>query len=97
MENHFKTRQKMTILQYDPSRTKASLTHMLIELTDEALEYVWRPIVGAYNRTDNHNPKAMSKEDVNHYRLIDVAAHGSARDIAAFDDFGTWYFLICRG
>jgi len=53
---------------------------------------VWRPIAGACNWTDEHNPNALSEEDVNRYRLIDAAAHGSTKDIEFFDDFNNWYF-----
>ncbi len=66
-----------TINQFDPSRARAGLMKMLSELSVDALEYVWRPIVYAYYLTDENNPDALSNEDAERFSLIGAAAHDS--------------------
>ncbi len=79
--------ENKTINQFDPSRARAGLIRMLSELSVDALEYVWRPIVYAYFLTDDNNPDAISDEDANRFDLISVAAHGSPEFVSRLNDW----------
>ncbi len=76
-----------TINQFDPSRARVGLMKMLSELSVDALEYVWRPIVYAYYLTDDNNPDALSDEDVNRFDLIGAAAHDSSEFVSRHNDW----------
>ncbi len=65
------------INQFDPTRARAGLMRMLSELSVDALELAWRPVVYAYCLTDDNNPDALSDEDAERFSLIGAAAHGS--------------------
>ncbi len=76
-----------TINQFDPSRARIELLRMLSELSAEALEYVWRPIVYAYFLTDDNNPDALSDEDAERFSLIGAAAHGSPEFVSRLNSW----------
>ena len=57
-------------------KARTTLTKMLLALSDEALEYVWRPIVYAYYYTDQRDPDRLTDDDANRLSLIGTAAHG---------------------
>ncbi len=76
-----------TINQFDPTRARAGLMRMLSELSVDALEYVWRPIVYAYYLTDDNNPDALTDEDVCRFDLISAAAHGSSEFVSRLNDW----------
>lgn len=57
-------------------KARITLTKMLLNLSDDALEYVWRPIVYAYYYTDQRDPDRLTDDDANRLSLIGAAAHG---------------------
>ncbi len=75
-----------TINQFDPSRARAGLMRMLSELSEDALKYVWRPIVYSYFVTDDHNPDALSAEDSERFSLICSAANDSLELVRSIND-----------
>ncbi len=75
------------INQFDPSRARAGLMRMLSELSVDALEYVWRPIVYAYYYTDYHDMDMLTDDDSKRFDLIGAAAHGSPEFISRLDDW----------
>ena len=62
----------------DIFRARVELMRMLTELSDEALEYVWRPIAYAYYHTDNHDNNVLSDEDVHRILLVISVANDPA-------------------
>ena len=56
---------------------RTTLTKMLLALSDEALEYVWRPIVYAYYYTDMRDPDRLTDDDSKRLALIIAVAHES--------------------
>ena len=60
------------------AEARLKLTEMLLALSDEALEYAWRPIAYAYYYTDGRDPDRLTSEDAARLTLIGVAAHGDA-------------------
>lgn len=65
------------VKQRDMCRARVELMKILAELSDEALEYVWRPIVYAYYWTDGHDQVILSEDDRERMLLICVVAHES--------------------
>lgn len=55
--------------------SREKLAEMLLELSDDALEYVWRPINYAYYMTDDRGPDRLTAEDSLRFSLIGEAAH----------------------
>ncbi len=93
--------ENKTIVQYDPSRARVSLIRMLTELTDEALDYVWRPIVYAYNWVDAHDMDSMAKADDNRFGLLVDIAYSPSEVVSLFNPFGfgssrTWYDMEAK-
>ena len=73
-------------------KARTTLTKMLLALSDEALEYVWRPIVYAYYYTDDRDPDRLSEEDSIRFSLIGAAAHDNPETVAMLNKFhiGLW-------
>ena len=71
---------------------RITLTKMLLALSDDALEYVWRPILYAYYYTDDRDPDRLSEEDSIRFSLIGAAAHDSSEMVSMLDKFhiGLW-------
>ena len=63
-------------------KTRLNLTKMLLALSDDALEYVMRPIVYAYYYTDQRDPDRLTDDDVNRLCLIGAVAHGSEKTVS---------------
>lgn len=59
----------------DMFRSRMELMRMLDELSDIALEYVWRPITYAHCLTDGHSIGTMTHEDMDRFGLIVSAAN----------------------
>lgn len=59
----------------DMKKAKEELLKMLTELSDDGLEYVWRPIAYAYYWTDEHGIELMSKDDMMRINLVCAVAH----------------------
>ena len=68
-------------------RVRTELMWLLTELSDDALEYVWRPIAYAYYWTDHHNPELLSEDDARRFRLIGAATNGSHETVRVMDIF----------
>ena len=64
---------------------RITLTKMLLTLSDDALEYVWRPIVYAYYYTDQRDPDRLTDDDVKRLGLIGAAAHGGEKLVSRLD------------
>ena len=64
---------------------RITLTKMLLALSDEALEYVWRPVVYAYYYTDQRDPDRLTDDDVKRLSLIGVAAHSGEKLVSRLD------------
>lgn len=82
--------ENKTINQFDPSRARANLIQMLSELSADALEYVWRPIVYAYYYTDNRDADTLTDDDSKRLSLIGVAAHGSSELVSRLNSWSFW-------
>ncbi len=76
-----------TINQFDPSRARDSLIQMLSELSVDALEYVWRPIVYAYYWTDKRNQSLLTDDDVYRFSLICTAVNDSPELVRELSDW----------
>lgn len=63
--------------QRDMLRARMELMRMLTELSDNALEYVWRPITYAHCLTDGHSIGTMTHKDMDRFGLIASAANDS--------------------
>lgn len=55
--------------------TRNQLADMLLELSDDALEYIKLPILGAYYWTDQHDADRMTLDDSERFHLIGTAIH----------------------
>lgn len=58
-------------------KARTTLAKMLLDLSDEALEYVWRPIIYAYYYTDIRDPDRLTDDDSKRLALIIAVAHES--------------------
>lgn len=74
--------------------TRPELLRMLTELSDEALAYVWRPIVYACYHTDGRDGDRLTDEDAMRMSLIGAAAHESAEFVKRVSMFATALFHI---
>ncbi len=79
--------------QCDTLRARMELVRMLTELSDGALEYVWRPIAYAYCLTDEHNVEAMTAEDMARFGLIISAADVSPEVVR---EVNLYRLAVCR-
>ena len=66
-------------------KARITLTKMLLNLSDDALEYVWRPIVYAYYYTDQRDHDRLTDDDVKRLSLIGVAAHSGEELVSRLD------------
>ena len=64
---------------------RITLTKMLLALSDDALEYVWRPIIYAYYYTDQRDPDRLTDDDVKRLSLIRVATHSGEKLVSRLD------------
>ena len=65
--------------------SKERLIQMLSELSEDALAYVERPILGAYYYSDGRDAARLSNDDVYRFGLIVAAANGSEKLVRLFD------------
>ena len=79
--------------QRDTLRARMELVRMLTELSDGALEYVWRPIAYAYCLTDEHNVEAMTPEDMARFGLI-ISDADISPDVAR--EVNLYRLAVCR-
>lgn len=71
---------------------RQELQQMLAALSDEALAYVWRPIVYAYYHTDGRDGDRLTDEDAMRMSLIGTAAHESTEFVKRVSMFATALF-----
>ena len=64
---------------------RITLTKMLLALSHNALEYVWRPIIYAYYYTDQRDPDRLTDDDVKRLSLIRVATHSGEKLVSRLD------------
>lgn len=74
-----------------PSRS--DLINTLSMLSDDALEYVWRPIMYAYLWTDCHGHDQLTDDDMFRIQLSGMIAHGSPEEVKSLD---VWRLAIVR-
>jgi len=63
------------------------LADMLFALSNDALEYVCRPIMYAYYWTDKRDKGRLTDEDHDRLCLIKAAARGTVEEVAALADW----------
>ncbi len=71
--------------------SRDDLARMLSELSEEALRYVERPILGAYYYTDGRDPDQLSDDDSNRFQLIGAALH---EDEETIQSLWAWLHMI---
>lgn len=71
--------------------TREKLAQMFFELSEDALHYVWRPIVYAYTFVKSRNPECLTDEDAYRLDLIGAAANWSAEKVEELD---RWILII---
>ena len=64
---------------------RSTLQKILSELSDEALVYVWRPIMYAYLWTDGHGHDRLTEDDMHRIHLCGTIAHGSPAAVERLD------------
>lgn len=64
---------------------RSTLQKILSELSDEALVYVWRPIMYAYLWTDGHGHDRITDDDICRIHLSGMIAHGSPEAVESLD------------
>lgn len=63
--------QKLTTAEF----TRSQLAEMLLELSDDALEYVKLPLLCAYYWTDQRDGERLNQNDLDRFSLIGSAIH----------------------
>jgi len=79
-------------IQYTASDVRQDLMRMLSELSDEALKYVWLPVLGAYLYTDQRDPDVLSDEDFNRFCLIAAGINRPYETVQKLVNWDTYYF-----
>ena len=69
----------------EKAAARSILQKTLSELSDEALVYVWRPIMYAYLWTDGHDHDRLTDDDMNRIHLSGMIAHGSPEAVESLD------------
>lgn len=69
---------------------RSLLSKILSELSDEALEYVYRPIMYAYLWTDAHDHDRLTDDDMYRIHLHAAASTASPQVLKVLD-------ILCRG
>lgn len=65
---------------------RSFLSKILSELSDEALEYVYRPIMYAYLWTDFHDHDRLTDDDMHRIHLSGMIAHSSPKAVERMDE-----------
>ena len=78
---------------YACRQARSVLQEVLSALSDEALAYVWRPIVYAYLWTDAHGHDLMTDDDMRRIGLYGMIANGSPEAVERLDK---WRLTIER-
>ena len=69
----------------EKAAARSILQKILSELSDEALVYVWRPIMYAYLWTDGNDHDRLTDDDMRRIRLSGMIAHGSPEAVERMD------------
>lgn len=69
----------------ETTAARSTLVKILSALSDEALAYVWRPIMYAYLWTDCHGHDKLTDDDMRRIHLSGVAANGSPEVVEQLD------------
>lgn len=78
---------------YACRQTRSVLQEILSDLSDEALVYVWRPILYAYCWTDAHGHDLMTDDDMRRIGLSGMIANGSPEAVERLEK---WRLAIER-
>lgn len=78
-------------LNYNPAAMREELARMVSELSIDALQYVWRPILYAYNWVDEHDEEAMVNDDnICRWNLIISAAIETQKHVEDVCEYSSW-------
>ena len=69
----------------EAAAARSILVKTLLKLSDDALAYVWRPIMYAYLWTDGHGPDRLTDDDMRRMHLSGVIANGSPKVVERLD------------
>ena len=69
----------------ETTTARSTLVKILSELSDDALVYVWRPIMYAYLWTDGHGHDKLTDDDMRRISLSGIIANGSPEVVEQLD------------
>ena len=69
----------------ETTAARSTLVKILSALSDEALAYVWRPIMYAYLWTDGHGHDKLTDDDMRRIQLSGMIANGSPVAVERLD------------
>ena len=69
----------------EAAAARSTLVKILSALSDEALAYVWRPIMYAYLWTDGHGQNRLTDDDMRRLHLSGMIANGSPAAVERLD------------
>ena len=69
----------------EATAARSTLVKILSALSDEALAYVWRPIMYAYLWTDGHGQNRLTDDDMRRLHLSGMIANGSPAAVERLD------------
>lgn len=69
----------------EATAARSILENTLSALSDEALVYVYRPIMYAYLWTDGHDHDRLTDDDMRRVHLSGMIAHGSPKAVERLD------------
>lgn len=72
-------------MKKEKAAARSILVKILSELSDEALVYVWRPIMYAYLWTDGHGQNRLTDDDMYRLHLSGMIANGSPAAVERLD------------
>ena len=77
----------------ETTAARSTLVKILSALSDDALAYVWRPIMYAYLWTDAHDHDRLTDDDMHRIHLSRMVANGSP---AAVERLDKWCLAVER-
>ena len=69
----------------EATAARSILVKTLLKLSDDALAYVWRPIMYPYLWTDGHGHDRLTDDDMRRMNRSGVIAHGSPKLVETLD------------
>lgn len=69
----------------ETTAARSTMVKILSALSDDALAYVWRPIMYAYLWTDGHGHDRLTDDDMRRIGLSGMIAHGSPVAVERLD------------